>query len=635
MTDQRSHIDKVVGLSIRVVAVALVLYQMVTPYYFFVTPTEHLNIHLGFALTLVFLVSLRGAKKNMKPVYAVLLLLSLACVFYIGIFNDELVFQVGDPFPPVAIILISTILIVVCIEANREVFGLTMPVFITFFLVYCLLGHLVPGYFGTSYVRPVDVISRLGIGALGVSGIYGLFLGVSANDIFLFVVFGSLLQVTGATRFFNEVGKLVSRKLAGGAGLSAVVTSALVGMVTGSVTANVVTTGSFTIPFMKKFGYRPEQAGAIEAAASTGGQIMPPVMGSAAFLLAAFVGIPYIEVAKMAAIPAVLYFLCVGLYVQFNGIKLNLSPPTEEVNYKEMALSAHLFIVPLTLLIVLLIKRYSLNFAMSITIIILIAMSFIRKETRPSLSKLIDGLTDGGVAGAQVAVICASLGIVESIITWRGIGFKIPKAFYNLSGGNLILGLLFTMIASLLLGMGVPTSAAYLVVAMTTAPALMKFGITMIQAHLFSFYFACMSMVTPPVAIAALVAAKLAGGKFVKTGIEATKAAIGGFIVPYLIIWCPAIILEPRGMAMAPFKLTAAAMLIIAVQIVVCGCYLTKIGLVGRIFYSIIVGMLFLYLPSENFFLMGGGMALFVVATVWQLVKKRRQREQVECSVAN
>ncbi|MFC2003382.1 TRAP transporter permease [Chloroflexota bacterium] len=627
----RFEAGKSIDIVLKVVAIMMVLYQMVSTRIYLVDSYRHQDLHLAFAFVLVFLASMRAAKRRWQLLLAlVFLLLSLVGTGYVFINMDYLLFFAGEPHPELDVLIIGCLLIFLLIEASRRSYGLVLPVVILAVFSYPFWGHLVPGFFNVAYYSADKIIGRTSIGSLHLVGIYGTILGISADVIFLFVVFGALLQATGAIRFFIQVGRFVSRKLAGGPALTSVVTSALVGMVTGSVSANIATTGSFTIPLMKRAGYSSEQAGAIEATASTGGQIMPPVMGAVAFVMMAMTGIAYIKLMAICAIPAILYFFSAGLYTQFQALKLNLKAgfATEEVDYREMLVNAPLFIIPLLFLITFLIMGVSLGFTMALTILLLVALSLIRKETRPSLSQWVSNITQGAITASQIAVMCGSLGVIVASIGLTGMSLKIPYFIVGFSGGNLIIALVLTMIASIILGMGVATITSYILVALIATPALIKMGVTLPQAHLFSFYFACMAMLTPPVAIGAIIAAKLAGARFFPTAIESCKVAVAGFVLPYLMIWCPVLILDPGGPLWAVVGLIASIILLVALQVVICSHYLTTVSPWERAIFAMSALLIFFSLPGQNVTMAGAGLIVFVLASIWQWRKRKILAEQ-------
>lgn len=626
------------GVSLSVVAIAMVLYQLAAPFHVYVGPNQHQVVHLTFALVLVFLDWSRRAKLRwtafaLASLYIVLLLFS-AVYTYTRCYWLE--YYSGDPDLPLITVAIGVILVFLVLEATRQAFGLVIPIVALLFMAYAYWGSSIPGLFHGPPVSLERLFLRLGIGNLGLNGIFGPILGLSANIIFLFFVYSSLLQVTGGTRFFVQVGRFVGKRLAGGPALSAIVTSALLGTVTGSVSGNITLTGSFTIPLMKKYGYQPHQAGAIEAMASTGGQIMPPVMGLVAFLMAAITGIPYVQICLMAAIPAVLYFLSGGLYAQFQALKRKTGHKIrmleeERIDFREMLLFGPLFVLPLLLLVILLVIGFSLSYIIVVTAAFLVGLSLIRKETRPSLKQLIDGITKGALSGASVAASCAALGIILGCISFTVFISKIPMIIVSISGGYLIAVLLLAALSSLILGMGASTSVAYLLVVLVSAPVLLRMGLTITQAHLFVLYYAVLGFLTPPVAVGSLIASRLAGAPFLKTGIEATKVALGGFIIPFLFIYCPVLVLQPvqENLTLSILKVAAAFVLVIVTQIVVCGQYFVATGFWERCIFGVITVALFFSLTIHNYSVIIVSTVGFILMSVLQWKRKKGERRLV------
>ena len=617
---------KPLDVAIAAIAVSMGLFHIVSSLHLMVGPFQYVNIHLTCALMIIFLTAIRTSRRRLWPLLIMFIIGSLVAFIYILLFTDELHLRAG--FPLMQDIIIGVMVLVIVLEAARRSFGVIIPIVALLFLAYIFFGPYLPGEFRAPAYGLGKIISGTSIGLI--RGVYGMFLDISAYYIFLFVLFAALLQQTGAVRFFMEFGKWVGKRFAGGPAMTAVVTSAMIGTVTGSISANVATTGSFTIPTMKKAGYSPVQAGAIEATASTGGQIMPPVMGAAAFIMSAITGVPYVKIIVMAAIPAVLYFLSAGVYVQLQAKRMKLTAEPEPVDVKEMLLTAPLFFIPLIFLIWRLMIGYSLPNTMAWTIIILIGLSLLRKETRPSLSGWIQGFKQGAITGAQVATVCAVLGIALVVVEMTALAIKLPRLVEGLSQGNLGIALVITMMVSLFLGIGMTTTAAYVLVAVVIAPVLVHMGVNLIQAHMFCFYFAIISSVTPPVAIAAVVSSKLAGAPFFRTGIESTKVALGGFIVPFLFIWSPVLLLLPQEPLSAAMGLIASVVAIVALEIGVCNYYLTNTSILERV-VSILIGVVLVAsVALQNYILFAISMAAFVLLTGWQFRKSRVSRFQPE-----
>ena len=612
-----------IGIIIDVVAILMIVYQMASSVYHFILPLEHLGIHLTFALTLVLLSIMKKSRKYWL-VKLSFLLLSAGISTYVVVNTWRLTLLTGSLFIPMLDLVIGGLLVVILLETLREIFGNTLTSVISIFVLYTIFGSLVPYPLNAPHFRFTEVLSRMSLGGLGEAGIYGSVLRISANSIFMFVVFSGLLGATGATRFFIQIGRLLGSKLAGGPGLTAVVASALLGTITGSPVANVAGTGSFTIPMMKASGYRPEQAGGIEAVASTGGQIMPPVMGSAAFILADFTGISYAKVMVMATIPALLYYMSAFCYVQFQGAKLNLGRVCEPPDYKEMLGTAHLFVLPLGILVVTLLIGLAPGLCASTASVVLLILSLARKK-RPKLKELVNGFTDGAIRGAEVAVTCAALGLIVTSFSWTGLGMKLPYIVEAVSGGNILIALIITMVVSIILGMGMPTPAVYIMVAMAAIPALIRFGIPLLPAHMFAFYFGCLSFITPPVAMASLVASKMADASFWKTSFEAVKVALGGFAIPFLMVFAPALLLMPKsGPIPATLGILGAFVGVITVQIAVCGYYLGQVNFATRTMFGLLAAAAMIAVSMGWSIVIAALIGVFLLFTIWRWVHKKK-----------
>lgn len=609
--------QKVLNIVISAVATLMAMYHLVSTQYLLLGPIPYQNLHLAFALVLVFLTTLRKKPKRW-PLILPLILLSLAVTAYVHIFYYDLELRSG--FPTATDIIVGVVLLIVVIESTRQAWGMVLPVLAALFIAYSLLGYLLPPPFNVMNLGLEQIISNLGI---GMRGMYGSILAISAGYIFLFVVFGSMLNTSGATGFFIEIGKVLGKRCRSGPAMSAVVASGLVGMVTGSVAANVLTIGPFTIPLMKKTGYTPEQAAAIEAAASTGGQIMPPVMGIAAFAMAVFTETPYVKICAMAAIPAVLYYLTCGMYVHLQAVKLGLSPVVEKTDVPELLKRMPLFVIPLAGLVILLARGHSADYCVFWAIVALVALSSIRRKTRPSLRQWLGGLVNGAITAAEIAVSVACIGIVMGVMVSTGLGINIAAAVEAWSGGYLIVALVFTMLVSILLGMGVPTFTSYVFVSIITGPVLIKMGLSMVMAHFFVFYYACLSFVTPPVAIGALIASRLAQANYTKSGLEACKVAFGGFIVPYVIVFYPAITLQRTDMHLVVTGAIALVAGLLAVEIAFVGQFFSRLPLLGRAGFFILGGLCLLFVMSQQYLVLLAGAIVSVFLGLWEWRRRR------------
>ncbi|HSR11543.1 MAG TPA: TRAP transporter permease, partial [Thermodesulfobacteriota bacterium] len=432
--------------------------------------------------------------------------------------------------------------ILLTLEATRRIVGTPIVIIAACFLVYAYLGPYFPGFLAHRGYDLKRIVTHMWFTT---EGIMGIPLGVSATFIFLFILFGSFLTSTGIMDFFMDIANAVAGWASGGPAKVAVMASALEGTVSGSSVANTVGSGSFTIPMMKRLGYRPEFAGAVEAASSTGGQIMPPVMGAAAFLMAEFINKPYVEIAKAAAIPALLYFTGVWIVVHFEAKKYGLKGlPREQLpRLMKIAKEQSFLILPLVGIIYFLVEGSTPMRDALAGLGLCIAVGMVRKATRMNLTKLLETLESGARGALGVAAACATAGVIVGVVTLTGLGLKMGDGLIALAGGMLILTLIFTMVTSLILGMGAPTTANYVITSTIAAPALIKLGVPILAAHMFAFYFGIIADLTPPVALAAFAGAAIAKANPFKTGVIATKLAIAAFLVPYIFVYNPALLL--------------------------------------------------------------------------------------------
>lgn len=392
-------------------------------------------------------------------------------------------------------------------------------------------------------------------------GVFGTALNTSATYVVLFIFFGAIMSEIGMSRFLNDLALAVAGGSTGGPAKVSALASGLMGSVSGSTSANVATTGVMTIPLMKSVGYEPAYAGAVECVASAGGQIMPPVMGAAAFLMAQFIGVRYSVIVFAAIIPAILYYLCVWVSVDLRARRLGLKtlsgdqiPRLSETfkNYGHMALPLAALIYFLT------IKGFNPIYSAWLAILIAVIVSFFRKSSRLTLKRFCRALENGVKGTLSVAIACACAGIVIGVISLTGFGLVFSMNIFKLAFGIELLALFFAMVASIVLGMGLPTTACYIVTALTLAPALISMGISTLAAHFFVFYFAIMSTITPPVALSSFVAAGLAGSDPLKTGVSAFRLAIAGFIIPFMLVYKPSLLIQGAGAVEIAYSLVIA-----------------------------------------------------------------------------
>ncbi len=604
-----------------VTGLAMVAYHMVSTQKLFFNNFEHQNVHLLFSLVIVFLGSvLKTEKKWVMVLLTFAIVCSIASTAYVHIFLEHLEESVG--MPENIDMVIGVILILLVIESTRQAWGLTLPIVGTVFILYFFFGHLIPG---PLHHREFDFSYVISYLCTGLTGVYGTFMSISANQIFLFVVFGALLGGIKVNDCLNEIGKYVGRFSQAGPAYTAVISSSLVGMVSGAAVSNVAITGAFTIPYMKRVGYKPEMAGAIEAAASTGGQLMPPVMGAAAFLMAFFVGIPYASIMIAAIVPALLFYLGVFACVQFLAVSENIQVDAEKPDVKLIIRRAPLFFIPLIVIITLLLMRFSPMLSAFWAIITAIVLSYIDKETRMSFSELVACLAKGAAVGAKIGVSLGVVGMMAQVLITTGLGSKIANLVQIFSGGNLTIALIITMFVSIILGCGVPPAAAYSLVALVVAPTLVNMGVDKISAHFFAFYFAIISAVTPPVALGALAGAGIAEANYFKTSFHAFKLAIAGFIVPYLIVFNPLMTLRGEVSVSTVMAVIAIPCAMVMLSAFIYKAFLVKMNNFERLlsFMSAIVLFLFCTLLQDNFIAFLLGIAFFVLLLVKQIPRKK------------
>jgi TRAP transporter 4TM/12TM fusion protein len=527
------------GLAIDAVALAMSCYHL---YVAFVGPPNALvlrSVHVGFALTLAFLTMPARAGRPARrpgPFEFVLIAVAIAAtahpVLNIDYFLTRM-YYVDDP--TTVDLVLGYALVVLVLEATRRAVGLALPLTALAFIVHALtLGGQ----------DPRILIDQL---YLTTEGIFGIPAGVSATYVILFIIFGALVERTGTGRLFMDFALSLTGHQAGGPAKVACLSSGLFGTVSGSAVANVMTTGTFTIPLMKKIGYRPAFAGAVEAVASTGGQIMPPIMGAAAFVMAEFLGVSYLHVATAAALPAVLYFLAVFMAVHFEAKRTGLHGlPRHELPQLGQVVKerGHLFL-PLVLIIWVLVAGYSAQFAALCGIVSAIPTALLRKSTRAGITvrTVIEGLIAGARNTVAVALACACAGIVVGAITLTGLAIEFTGIVLAAAQNTLILALVLTMAAGIVLGMGMPTTPAYIVQVALLVPAIVRLEVPVEAAHMFAFYFAILSAITPPVALAVYAANSLSGGGLWGTGIAAVKLGATGYIIPFMFVFGPSLLM--------------------------------------------------------------------------------------------
>lgn len=499
---------------------------------------KHRSLHVSMMLFLSFLLYPFNGKASRKklPIYdLILVVLSLCVTLYVWVDYPNIIARAGiinnmD-------MIVGTILVLLVIDASRRISGWPLTILATIFIIYGLFGRNLPGIFAH---RGYDWKALVNQFFISTDGIYGTSVGVSSSYIFLFILFGEVMNKSGMGQFFNDIALALAGSSKGGPAKVAVIASGFLGSINGSAIANVVTTGTFTIPLMKKIGYSSEFAGSVEATASVGGQILPPIMGAAAFIMAEMVGIKYSQIIIYAAIPAILYYVGIMIQVHLRASKKNLTgiPKEECPKIKDVMKDKGHLIIPIAFLVYMLIfsGRTVINSAVW-SIVLTIVVSMFRKSTRMTFKDILDAFAAGAKGTVSVAIACAIVGIIIAVTSITGFGLNMANAIILLGGKNLLATLVFTMITCMILGMGLPSIPAYIITSTIAAPALVQLGIPDIVAHLFVFYFAMFANLTPPVALASFAAAGLSGGDPMKTGFQSVKLALAGFIIPYMFVF--------------------------------------------------------------------------------------------------
>jgi TRAP transporter 4TM/12TM fusion protein len=638
---------RIVIAAIAVIGVALSLFQLyaagIQPLGLF----YQRSIHLGFIMVLAFLMfpvwgpRARGASG--WAIDAAFLAAAVVSGGYIAFYLDDIIARAG--FWNRTDITVGIVATVTVLEASRRAVGLGMTIIGGLAVLYALagprgalpgLGEWMPGILAH---RGYSVDRLIGQLYLGQEGIFGLPLGVAATFIFIFVLFGAFLEATGAGKFFIDLAYAATGRQRGGPAKAAVIASAGMGSISGSAIANVVTTGAFTIPLMKRLGYRPAQAGGIEAAASTGGQIMPPLMGAGAFLMSEYTRVPYVEIIAVSIFPAVLYFGTVYLFVHLVAVRQGMTgmAASELPRVRDVVREGWHFLLPLIVLVWLLVQGISPMRVGFWAIVAILGAAAFRgawrifvtdpREGRPvTRDAILDGLRNAGLIlwtglslGARnavpVSMACAVAGIIVGVVGLTGLGLRFSSLMIALSQGNLIIALLLVMIASLILGMGLPVTAAYIVLIVLVGPALVQeFGIPLLIAHLVVFWYSQDSNVTPPVALAAFAGAAIAGAKPMETGFQAWKFAKGLYLIPLFMVFNPEIILG-GPLPYVLFTGAVAALALVAFAGAIEGWLFAPMGPLARLL--VVPGTVATFWPSLAVEVVGAGLLVAIIGLNW------------------
>lgn len=559
--DKWSSIYRCWRLILACTSIGLALYIIYSAAFGGLPSWQHRAVFTSIALILCFsYVPFKKGNKRLHLVFDIVpLILSIVILIFSFLAYPEVSLRQGNA--SVLDMVIGTTMILLIIEGVRRTVGTAMAVLTLFFWVYIFIGPWFPGLFGHqgfSYGRMIDTMF------ISTNGIFTDPIYIASTVLILFLLFAALLLKTGAGQFFIEFAFALTGRMRGGPALASILSSGLMATVTGNGAANATMTGPFTIPLMRKVGYSRNFSGAVEAVASQGGQVMPPIMGAAAFIMAEYTGIPFIEIAGYALLPAILYFFMAGvvIYLQARRQGLEGIPQERLPNFWTVILKKGYLVLPLAIIIGLMIKGYSPIMAGLWAIISVLAVSLFRKETRLNLIEFLAALDAGIKNSISTVMACAGAGIITGAVIMTGLGTRFSRLAVDLAGGELLPLLLLIMVASIVLGMGMPTVSAYVILATVAVGALTQIGVPLIAAHFFVFYFGIFSGITPPVAITSYITAGIAGGDPLKTSFESLRIGLAAFILPYMLVYNPAMILEGTTFSIIVGVMTATVGLV-------------------------------------------------------------------------
>jgi TRAP transporter 4TM/12TM fusion protein len=561
-------IPKIVSKIVYVISFLFVIYQVLLPIYAFMPSLKERSLHLTFALIIIFL----GGERQRRPIHwfgdILFACVGVAGCLYVFFNYAAIIDQYGIASGPKQVLL-GIALVLIILESARRMVRPALPIIAALFLLYALFGHLIPGQFGHPQYTLRTLSSMF---YLTTGGIWGQLLGVSANIIAIFVCLGAFIVHTGGGTGFMKIAVRLAGQYTGGPAKVATVASALFGSVSGSASANVASTGAFTIPMMKRLGYPPALAAAVEAVASTGGQIMPPIMGAGAFIMAELIQTPYLTIAISAFIPGVLYFLTVGMGIHFYALKEGYRGITasEIPPWSDTARASGFFFIPFAMLAFWLFRGYTPQYSAFWAIMSTLPLAFFTEnwklDVRNIFRRFENAVLTGARQAALIASICASAQIIIAIIAFTGLGVKVSSYIITLTQNSLFLALVLTGLTSILLGMEVPTTAAYTVAVVVGGPVLADLGLPPLAAHLFVFYLAILSAITPPVCGAIFIAAGMAEADWVKTAKFGLKLSFAAFLLPFLFAYDPHLILlgTPGAIVLSVVRAALALLLISA-----------------------------------------------------------------------
>jgi TRAP transporter 4TM/12TM fusion protein len=611
-----------VGPMARVVSIIAIIWSLFQIYItgFGIMEAIKLRVwYFGFMSILIFLlIPGRKRQKTQRTLPTlwdwVCIAAAIASVGYFLLFYDAYVLERGGLHVPLDY-WFGALGILVAFEAARRAAGMAMTILAAIFLLYNFIGKYIPGVFGHtgfSIERIIDVMWW------GTEGIFGIVIGVAATYIFLFIVFGAFLRRSGFIGFINDLALAIAGRSSGGPAKVAVIGSGFMGMVNGSGVANASTVGTITIPMMKRTGYTARFAGAVEAVAGTGGVIAPPVMGAASFIMASFLGMQYRTIMLAAVIPAILYFVMCFMSVHFEAKRLGLKGlPKQEIPKVMDVLKkgAHL-LIPVIILVSMLVTGVTPLYAAVWSMIGTVIVSWFRKDTRMGPKEIFAALEEGAKGVLIISAACAIIGIVIGTISLTSLGLIIGNNILSLAGDSLILVAILTMLLTVLLGTGVPVTASYIIAATISAPILAEMGVPLLVTHMFVFFFAALSEITPPVALAAMVTAGIAEEKFTKVALTAVRLGIIGFIIPYFFLYSPVLLFAEGSVLDSVFAGVTGVIGVVALAASLSNWFLTKPNLIQRILLAA-VGI---FMISPGYITDGIGLAVLIAVVIWQKV---------------
>ncbi len=626
----RNNLDPFWKYVVIVISIAFVSYHLITSRFGMPDMVKHRAIHVAFILGLVWLYypATKKSPRNRPSVIDLgLFAATIVMILYTWFTRDLFLKRAGVAVTSDYIIGAMTILL--ALEACRRAVGKGLLILVIVFLIYALFGPYFPGVFAHRGHTIQRIIYQM---YLTGEGIFGMPIGVSATYLIIFIILGAMLEKSGLGKLFNDIAMAAGGRLTGGPAKVAVVASALVGMIQGSAATNVATSGAFTIPLMKKVGYKPYFAGAIEAAASTGGQFMPPIMGSVAFIMAEFLGVPYLSIAAAAIVPALLYFGSVFIQIDLRARKMKLRGLSKEEmpDVKKTLVRYGQMMLPVILLVYLLIEGRTPLYAAFFTVVATWILSWVRKETRIGPKEMKDVAVNSSRNILSIGVAMANAGFVVAILSITGLGVILADNIVRLSGGHLFIALVLSMLVSIVLGMGLPTSACYVIAASITVPILRAMNVPAFQAHFFVLYFSVISTVTPPVALSAYVGAGMANADPNKVGWAAFKLALAGFIIPFFFVYSPEMLLISDSVWMIIWSSITAFIGIGFLAVAIEGYLLHLLKIWTRAFF--LAAAILMITPSLSTDLIGIGAG--VVGIILTIMNRKKYIEKEVPAVA-